>query len=517
VVDLSAFVAPFDAEAAAAVLDTDDDAEVVDRLQTLVDHSLLAVRRQRFRMLRTIRAWAARTDPVRRRAAEVRHGRWLAGWGRRQVDWSEGLQPGDIQPLVPDLIAAHRRSVSRDDRVTATLTALAASGALWNSQQRSLALDLLESVLPIAGRFRAYVTVSLASKLLGEGSVDRAEAVVDDLLADARGLDRLHGQRMRARIVGRRGHHEEALELLRQVTPALRDAGHPSFVTARYFQGEVEIRRERFTEATEHLQAAERAAYRAAPSRVPQIRYQRVVTLLLLERFREAVPPLRASIEHFDEAARHRTAAAARANLAEALRILGHHEEANELARRAAADGERLELGAVHAHGLLIATEGRHHRGQLTVDDDELARARALADALGDDNLACHAAIIEAEACATTDPDAARAACRRAATHESGAQPLLRARLCASLARLAPLPEARRAAARSDLPATPLVQAQLALARVALAHREGAVARARGALLDADRAIAELDPTDEAGIVAALHALRRQVLGGPTG
>lgn len=81
---LSVFVGSFDVRDAAAVIDTEDDGEVVDIVASLIDRSLLVVERQRgevrYRMLETVRVYAREQLEASGElaAARNRHARHLA-------------------------------------------------------------------------------------------------------------------------------------------------------------------------------------------------------------------------------------------------------------------------------------------------------------------------------------------------------------------------------------------------------------------------------------------------------
>ena len=508
-VDLSAFVGSFDGAGAAAVVQPGTDAMAV--VAELSDHSLLAARRDRYRMLRTVRAWAEQTDPVRRRSAEVRHGRWLAGFGLRQRDGRNPLEPLEVQPWLGDLVSAHRRAMERDDHAIAGLTALAASIGLWHTGARELAEEILLASLPVAGNLRRHIVAELAGKYLADRQLDRAAELVRAFLDDAQGIDALHAQRLWGRVLGAQGAHDEAMDLLREATAGLRQLGDPSFVTAMYYQAELEGRRGRYDAARMLYQTAMDTAEQVHPQRVHQIRYQLVVTLLLLERYDDARPELEASLAHFESVGRRRGAASSRANLAELSRLLGHHSAADDLADQAIREGVELGLLSVEAHGLMTRATGLLRRKRLAPDHPDLRRALEIATTLDDDNLLCHAELLSALAHASRgEGSEARKAANRAWACAKRVPPLLRARLVWFAARHQPLKTAEARLARGRLPGTPYCRAYQAMARAAVFLRRKNPRRARGALREAERAVRELGVTEKATVVRDLAALSKR-------
>jgi len=511
-VDLSVLVGAFDADAVVAVV-APDVAEAVSALAELVDHSLVSARQGRFRMLRPVRVWAGRRDGVRRAAAEVRHGRWRAGMGRRLIDVGVGLRPSEALSALPDLQAALVRARDRGDQDTHALVALVVALGLWATGVRTESLRLLEEAVPGEGVLRRHLLIQLCDRLMAFGRVELALQRIDALVHGSVGLDRLHGLRIRGRILGKLGRYDEGRSDLEEAADGLLAVGDPSFAWTYFSIGELERRRGAYEAALPWLQRAMDAAARVSPVRVERIRYDVAVTLVLLERFHEAVGPMEQSLLDLEAVGRVAMAAAARANLAELLQALGRHAASRAHAAEAVVEGKAVGIAQITVHARSLLVDDALLQGELGPDDPELVALVDDADA-GDANLRCHVALLEALA-ARSIGDASRADAARARvdTWVEQAFPVVQARVLLYDAHHLPIADARRRVDETSAPGLPYSRALHTLARATVAMRAGKRGMARGALLEADLTIAQLQLGPGALVCVELDRLRHRLLG----
>lgn len=212
---LAVFRGAFDLDAARAVVDALDVAEVVARL---VARSVLVRRGARFAMLEVVRELAS--PPPQ---AEVRHGRHFAARGAPEALDRLDLHGGTrlrraLADDLDDLVAAARRAVARGDASVAAGAANAAWSVFELRGPFRLGLELLEAARSVAPD-AIELAASHAWALRCAGQLDRALAVVSSLPPD-----HLRAQVIRGAVLQDQGRpaeaqrwHEAALANARQV------------------------------------------------------------------------------------------------------------------------------------------------------------------------------------------------------------------------------------------------------------------------------------------------------------
>ena len=189
-VRLAAWEGSFDVRDAAAVLPPDGDP--MARLESLVAHSLLHVRGNRFRLLTGVRAHARERLATERLQGEQRHGLWLARLGDERTlgrAMASAAVARQHQRVLADLVVASARAVRRGHGEVAAATALAAAVALDRAGLVQKMLDVLDPALGLGAQVmrlqhaRAHVLNRL-------GRRDDALVAVRAALELAEGADR---------------------------------------------------------------------------------------------------------------------------------------------------------------------------------------------------------------------------------------------------------------------------------------------------------------------------------------
>jgi predicted ATPase len=170
---LSVFAGGFSLEAAEAVLDL-DGAWAVDVAGGLVDHSLVQVEGERFRLLVSVQEYAAERL-ADREGAERRHGAFYATLGSpvALVAIEKGIERfRATQRELDNLLAATRRALARRDVDRALPCARAAWKVLRRTGPYAPALELFEALVALERRPEAVRTLS--GVLAAIGDVDGA-------------------------------------------------------------------------------------------------------------------------------------------------------------------------------------------------------------------------------------------------------------------------------------------------------------------------------------------------------
>ncbi len=270
---LSVFRGGFTLEATEAVVDLAAlDAEPLDTITTLVDSSLLrrlepAEGHVRYRMLESVRDYAAEKLGEEAPAAQLRHARYYATFGTDAA----------IAALDQEGGVSQRRAVEleRENLVTGTRTALAAE-ALETAARCALgAASIFELRGPfqegaaildevcgrLSGPLRGRVLTRAACLAWKEGQVERAQAHYEEALTmhraagDREGEGRATGefgllQWEQGRVDAARAHLEQALSIHREVDDPRGEA------LALGSLGKLHLEQGRVDEALEHWERA---------------------------------------------------------------------------------------------------------------------------------------------------------------------------------------------------------------------------------------------------------------------
>lgn len=236
--DLSVFAADFDLAAVEAVLGPAAVAATTDLVErSLLTHVSTPGRRSRYRMLVTVRAFAAtRLGPDERDRIEAAHGRWTAALAERAAAGLEGPDEARwhavVEGVLPDLSAAFARALALGDEAAAA--GLASSLHRW-AYFRVRPDVLAWSTRLLAARpegWPAGVYLAAAAHAWMQGDPQDGLAIARKAVAAARdhGLTALEarGHESEGDLRLALGDLEEALQAYRRAERASAAAGHPA-------------------------------------------------------------------------------------------------------------------------------------------------------------------------------------------------------------------------------------------------------------------------------------------------
>lgn len=372
---LSSFTRGFSATDAAAVFDA--SMRPLELLGDLADHSLVEARRDRFRLLATVRDFVRARAGEALAAADLRHASWSARHGSKE---NLAALPNQVHRYramrehLDDLVLAFRRAEAQGhDELLAPL-ALAAGEVLLRTGPISLGIELVDRALT-TGRRRAALCL-LRSGLASFASDAAGARTWAEQGAESR--DDPHAQLRCAQVLAYRRAQmepsEAAVEAHRQAVEGLGRSGSLFHARALGAHGQLLRRQGRIDEALEaHRQGmAEALRIGDEDTALIQARYA--------ECLRDAGRPLQAqhllaqAVASLEKAGHGIRVLGHRMNLAAGWMDLGRFEEAEEeLAPVLAIDPSTSRRAA--AWGRLMAA-------QLAVARGDAEGARALAEEL---------------------------------------------------------------------------------------------------------------------------------------
>jgi len=507
---LAAYEGPFDVADAAAVLDAEARDDVVHELSQLVDHSLLAVRADRFRLLASVRSFARERLPSVRDEGFARHGRSLARLGRPDaLHTGDPGPPADRLRRCDDLLAASRRAARRGDADTAVATALAAAAGLAKVGPMASVVEVLDEVRHLGLREPEVLRLR-GSALLMTGRLRQAGRDLRVASEQARGPVR-HLARVQLAMVEHGRGRPHALHMARPAAEALAELGSPWASRALVMVAALQLQARDTAGAEASVDEAEILAHRLGhpvPVGVWSIRAassrQRSDLTGAVERYRRAIA---AAVE----AGADLRQAILLVNLADVLTSIGDLEGAVDHAHRARTLAR--QVGRIPTEGIAHTTlsTAARLRGEPAAAEDHAQAALRLAEEADEDNLSCHAHLAAALVrFQRGDPglDHLDEAHRLA----SRATPSVRVVIAAQLARYASEDRGARALeAVADLGNTPYLRAWWLLGRAELAWRRGDSASARRALYEGSALLGPLGIRATAPVAASYQRLRSQL------
>jgi len=507
VVMLSPFAGAFTIPAAVGVLDAaTEDGGPLEDLDELVRHSLLEVSRDRYRMLRSVRAYVQGEAPEASQEARGRHTRWLLG-GLELHDVT-AVSTAQVLAWTDDLLASALRG-DAPDAPSRLLLRLGASRGLRARGEFERALALADGLDPDPSEAWIANEAAALECLVALGRrdefVQRGKALLERPEGERSAIAQ-HWGGIVARVEGR---PQEGLERLDAVlewpdVPGWLRAGlHAQRGTCLIMLGRLEdalLAMDRAVQVSEGTGGAHHHSWRQ----------KRSVCLLYLDRFLEAVPALRSSILELEALGWHVEAFMQRCNLAQARLVLGdveHAEAQLEVLRR----GGPLPKGLQWTHLELtevayLLAAGRAEEASKRV---EAVAAWAESRQAVDD----YTEALSLQALSLLDaghPSQALSVARAARAALKGGAGQEPPRVALVLAREAPLGEAESFIGEVEDQLGPVGRAWMALCRAWLHHRRGHAGQARAELLGAERAYRDAGLTEASALGQRVLELRRR-------
>jgi predicted ATPase/tetratricopeptide (TPR) repeat protein len=530
---LSVFVDGFVLDAATAVVDLRAWPEAPSLLAVLgsaYDQSLLRVDRSgRFRMLHTIREYAAQVrTPAQRASDEARHMAYFAQFGSPDALAALDRHGGEegrrrLAADIENLVVAVRRAVARGDAASAAGAALAAWPVLYERGPIELGLEVLRlaQTVPSPVRVRELRAEEGAALVVLHRN-DEARAVLEPLIAEAdTGPDAVQVRSLLRlsyveQIVG---HNDEARALLdRALGLALVSGFTRSVGEARTGLGSLLQRESRPAESITYLEAA-LELQRSIGDRRAEANTQILLGMGMreLDRIDDARSHLEEALAIARRIGSVSVEARALGNLGILLHQGGEWDEAEGLYLAALA--LHRQVGLPRSEAITLGNLGTLHRLRGRLDDAILALEASAAGHLeGGDRMFQGHAVANLGNC-LRDAGRPREALRRYDTaiylYHSVGQILQEVRVVRNSARtarvlgqngdeIARLERAIALAAEADLAVeTARSRAELLLARIAAGDRDGARAD-----LPATAELAECDAYSVAAVRFAQAALR---------
>lgn len=498
---LSAYVGDFDERDAAAVLDPNTTPLAV--LEALIDHSLLHVRRNAFRLLPSVRDFVRQQHAAWAAVGERRHGRWLAQRGTPAAVLNPMLGRSD------ELLSAYRRARDRGDVPVAVATALALGRNLLVTGPLTLAETVLEEASGLGHR-TGEVGYYRCLLLNNTSSWERLLQVADETLPATEGRLSLRVALLKeyARLhLGHSGSYDRSVALCR----AQEAAGEPGYVLSlakltlahAFISDNVE---RGHVDTLELSQAC--AAMRGHRSEVDVL--GRLGSLFALRgNFTDALSCLRRA-SALATAGENSSAVTTHSNLLEVLLWNGEVEEACQLVESVVAAAKNMghPTWAAAAFWVRARLALALHRD----DEAEKEASRALAIVGANPHVRGESLLIVAQVAARRgDQAAARVALEALRPLAPRLQRETRAWVALCAVQIAPLREADALLSvfgTDPMTQYPPNQILLLCAHGHLAQRQGRVREARGCLLQASLALAALDMSPHALMVKEVERLR---------
>lgn len=387
-VRLSAYEGAFDAQDAVAVLDPAQ--APMARLERLVEHSILHVRGNRFRLLTSVRAFVRERLSPARRAGEVLHGRWMARLGlpgRLEEAYQSRASAQVMIDHLDDLMVASRRAAVRGDAEMAVAAGLAACQGLHRVGPVAAVLPLARDLMPLGTRlWELWRTSGRAHYALG--NVEQADKALTEAHRLSEGLERRRIELNLAAIRFQLG-WDGAVPMLQDALEELEAAGEgPGSIQGRVLLGQLHYLSDRLVAAEHHLSRAlalsERSGRDAAHTRGLLASVTKRQGRLV-----EAAGMMREAVEDLEVRQERLLGAVWTVNLSSVLLQAGAFEESERRARRAVVLARVAGRKPSEGIALCVLSELAIERGDIDAAVELVRQAGAVAAQSDDAYLAC--------------------------------------------------------------------------------------------------------------------------------
>jgi len=511
---VASFEGAFDHHDATGVLDPATPA--LDRLALLVDHSVLHVRGNRFRLLPSVRAFARSRDATTRALGEERHGRWMARLGAEELvedALADAVLQLRWQSSAEELLVAFRRAHAAGRGEVAVATALALGRAMVQTGPLDVIGELLEQALAWGLR-TCHLLRQLSLVQQNQSHYEEAEATLRRAIAEGEGLGRLRAEGDLAVVWGMQG-RPEAVTVLDRVWRAQRDQGDPVYASTMGDLGQVLAFSGRVAEGERMLTDAIEACEQLGDPDMGYHLGHLATAHSIAGRYDAAEAAMQRALDHLEQERKWRLCATYEGNFAEMLVTMGRFDEAKHHAGLCLRHGRSVGRVANVAQAHNLASRIAWHAGDLDEAVQQALAALQVVRHREDDNVVAEAFVALALAQeAKGEAEAAVEHLAKAVARTGWVFGETRARAQLHFARLGPIPQAEEAIRAWPLDGADQPPLQRAYARLAagwLAARRAQHGIAKAAVLDARLALARLELPPQAPALASCEALRQEL------